>query len=71
MFNYRRSRLEKFCQRKYSERFRKIHILWRLFFGTGVAWMEACNFIKKETPTQVFPCKFGKILKNTYFVEHL
>ena len=26
-----------------------------------------CNFIKKETLAQVFPCEFCKIFKNTYF----
>ena len=26
---------------------------------------------QKETPVQVFSCEFYKILKNTYFVEHL
>ena len=30
----------------------------------------ACNFIKKETPVQVFSCEFCEIFKNTYFVEH-
>ena len=33
--------------------------------------LEACNFIKKETPAQVFSCGFLKILKNTFFTEHL
>ena len=28
---------------------------------------EACNFIKKETPTQVFSCVFHKIFKKTFF----
>ena len=28
---------------------------------------EACNFIKKETLTQVFPFKFCEISKNTFF----
>ena len=32
---------------------------------------EACNFIEKETLTQVFSCHFGKISKNTFFIEHL
>ena len=27
----------------------------------------ACNFIKKETLTQVFSCEFCKISKNTFF----
>ena len=28
-------------------------------------------FIKKKTPAQFFSCQFGKILKNTYSVEHI
>ena len=32
---------------------------------------EACNFIKKQTPAQVFSRDFCEISKNTYFVEHL
>ena len=30
-----------------------------------------CDFIKKETLTQVFSREFCEILKNTYSVEHL
>ena len=32
---------------------------------------EACNFIKKETMTQVFSCAFSEISKNTFLTEHL
>ena len=32
---------------------------------------EACDFIEKETLTQVFSCKFCKISRNTFFIEHL
>ena len=32
---------------------------------------EACNFIKKETLTQVFSCQFCEIFKNTFLTEHL
>ena len=28
---------------------------------------QACNFIKKETLTQVFSCKFCEISRNTFF----
>ena len=28
---------------------------------------KACNFIKIDTPPQVFPCEFYKISKNTFF----
>ena len=29
-----------------------------------------CNFIKKETLTQMFPCEFCKISKNNFFTEN-
>ena len=32
---------------------------------------QACNFIKKETLAQVLCCEFYKIIKNTFFTEHL
>ena len=32
---------------------------------------SACNFFKKETLAQVFPCEFCEISKNTFFTEHL
>ena len=32
---------------------------------------KTCNFIKKETPAQVFVCEFWEIFKNTFFKEHL
>ena len=32
---------------------------------------SACNFIKKETLTQVFSCEFYEISKNAFFTEHL
>ena len=31
----------------------------------------ACNFIKKETRSQVFSCEFYEISKTTFFTEHL
>ena len=33
--------------------------------------VEACNFLKKETLSQVFSCEFREISKNTFFTEHL
>ena len=33
--------------------------------------VEVCNFIKKETLEQVFPCEFCKISKNTFFYRTL
>ena len=32
--------------------------------------LEACNFIKKDTPTQVLFCEFCEISKSTFFIEH-
>ena len=32
---------------------------------------SACNFIKKEALSQVFPCEFCEISKNIFFTEHL
>ena len=32
---------------------------------------QSCNFIKKETLPQAFPCEICEIPKNTYFTEHL
>ena len=33
--------------------------------------LQACNFIKSETPTKVFSSEFWEFFKNSYFVEHL
>ena len=30
------------------------------------AGLQACNFIKKETPTQMFSCESCEIFKNTF-----
>ena len=32
---------------------------------------EACNFVKKETLTQVLSYEFYEFFKNTVFTEHL
>ena len=29
------------------------------------------NFIKKETPAQVFSCEYCKIIKNNFFIKHV
>ena len=31
--------------------------------------MQTSNFIRKDTPTQVFSCEFYQNFKNTYFEE--
>ena len=40
-------------------------MLESLFFKS--CGRESCNFIKKETPIQLFSCEPCKILKNTFF----
>ena len=35
----------------------------------GVSLLKACNFIKKETPTQLFSCEIYATFKNTFFTE--
>ena len=44
--------------------------LWK-FLKTHRKIPEACNFIKKETLTQVFSCEFYGISKNMFLAEHL
>ena len=34
-------------------------------------FLQACNFIEKETLAKVFSCDFYEISKNTFFTEHL
>ena len=36
-----------------------------------VAGLEAYKFIKKKTARQMFSSKYGKIFKNSFFIEHL
>ena len=33
--------------------------------------LESLLIYEKETPTQVFPCEYCKIFKNTYFEKQL
>ena len=33
--------------------------------------LQTSNFVKKETPAQVFSCEFCEIYWNTFFTEHL
>ena len=33
--------------------------------------MMACNFLKKETPSQVLSCEYHKMFENSFFMEHL
>ena len=63
---------KKFFLRKSSRRQPTILLKKRLchrYFPANVT--KTCNFIKKETLTQVFFYQFCKISKNTYFTEPL
>ena len=51
-----------------SYKFRKIHRKTRV---PELSVPKACNFIKKETLTQVFFCEFCEISQNTFPTEHL
>ena len=39
------------------------HLCWR----SEVAGLKVCNFIKKETPTQVLSCRYGEIFRIYFF----
>ena len=39
----------------------------QVFLKGVLTGLKACNFIKKETLTQVFSCKYREIFKNIFF----
>ena len=55
---------------KISQKLTGKHLCCSLFFNK-LAGSKAFNFIKKETPTQVFSSEYYEIFKNTFFTEHL
>ena len=61
IFIFRSRRPEVFCKKGVLKIFAKF---------TGKHMCGACNFIKKETLTQVFSCEFCEISKHTFFTEH-
>ena len=44
---------------------KKISVLESLF--NKVTGLMPCNFIKKETPTQVLSCEYHKMFENSFF----
>ena len=58
-------------QKQWPEEFYEKGVLKNFAKFTEKTESEACNFIKKETLAQVLSCEFCKILKNTFFTEHL
>ena len=62
-----------YVKKDFLENFAKvteIHLCQSPFFKRKLL-LSLCNFIKKETLTQVFSCEFCEIFKNICFVEHL
>ena len=60
--------LEVFYKKRCSYKFRKIHRKHLCQTkGQALTW----NFLKKETLTREFFCKFCEIFENTFFTEHL
>ena len=57
--------LENRCSRKFPNIHRKTPVLESLF--NKVVCLNACNLIKKETPTQMFSCENCETFKNTFF----
>ena len=53
------------CSEKFGNISRKTLVLESLF--NEVALLKACNFVKKETPTQVFSGEYCKIFKKSFF----
>ena len=66
--SHQRCSLSKGVLRNFAK-FTGKHLCQSLFFNKVAG--AACNFIKKETLTQVFSCEFCEISKNTFFTEHL
>ena len=71
---------EAFCKKMCSLKFHKIHRktpVPEAFFNKGATllkkrlWLQACNFIKKETLVQVFSSEFCEISNNTFSTEHI
>ena len=59
--NFQKQLFAGVLENRCCQKFRKIHR------KTPVLESEACNFIKKETPTQVLSCEFCEIFENTNF----
>ena len=59
------------CRSRRSKVFLKILQKSQENTCVGVSYLvklqSTCNFIKKETPTQVLPCEFCKIFMNNFF----
>ena len=76
LLNIEKLRLSRFrsCHRRCSVKKVLLEILQNsqeYTWATDYLQPQACNFIKKESLTQVFCCEFWEISKNNFFIEHL
>ena len=46
------------CKKSCPGKFWKIHSKTRVEVSLLIKSQTSCNFLKKETPAQVFPCEF-------------
>ena len=53
------------CYYKFPDIHKKISVLKSLFHK--VTGLMACNFIKKEIPTEVFSCEYHKKFEKSFF----
>ena len=63
---------EAFCKKGVLKNFAMFtakHVLESLF--NKVAYLKACNLIKKRLQHGCFPVNIAKFLRNTYFEEHI
>ena len=68
--NNRSSRPEVFCKKGVFRNFTKFtgkQLCQSLFCNKVAGLRQKTDFIKKQTPVQVFSCEFWEILKNIFF----
>ena len=69
---FRNSRSQTFTKKVFLKILQNTQEITRLgvSFKWG-SWLLPCNFIKKETPAQMFSWEFCEIFKSTFFIAHL
>ena len=70
---FRSSRPEVFCEKDVLRNFAKfteVHLRQSLFLNK-IAGLIACKFVKKRLLHRWFPVNFAKLLKISFFTEHL
>ena len=59
--------LQNRCSYEFPNIHKKISALESLFNKVTGLMAMACNFIKKETPTQLLSCEYHKMFENSFF----